>query len=226
MNTQRYNIYNFIHKALRALLYDTALCIQQTDFANKEEAEVALGKIDAVLSIFRSHAHHEDNHVMPAVRKYDLFIANENESEHERDEALTLGMESKMEVIRTAASGEIAKKAGIEIMYLFVEFTAFNLVHMNKEENVINEVLWKNYTDQDLHEMTNKIIASTSPADMQFTTEWMIRGINDPELEIFLGNLKAAMPPHVFDQILLLAEKVLPSKRWLKLSESLKSVLV
>ena len=38
----RFNIFNQIHKALRAMLYDTSLTLQQTYFGDAEEAETAL----------------------------------------------------------------------------------------------------------------------------------------------------------------------------------------
>ena len=38
MKNSRYNIFDFIHKAWRALLYETALVLQQTDFDNTEDA--------------------------------------------------------------------------------------------------------------------------------------------------------------------------------------------
>ena len=40
---QRYNGFTIIHKALRAMLYDSALTLQQTYFAD-DKAEVALQK--------------------------------------------------------------------------------------------------------------------------------------------------------------------------------------
>ena len=38
----RVNIFNQIHKGLRALLYDTSILLQQTDFSNEEEMETAV----------------------------------------------------------------------------------------------------------------------------------------------------------------------------------------
>lgn len=220
MKTNRYNIYNLIHKALRALMYDTALTIQHTDFADAEQAQIALTKINSVVTIFKSHSFHEDSHVMPAVRKFDLYSANEVESEHERDEVLMQQLESKIAEIKNAASSEIAKSAGVEMHYLFIDFMAFNLTHMNMEEEIINQILWKHYDDEELKAITGKIVSSQTPSEAMFSLEWMIRGISNSELEALLAVLNSTMPAPAYVKVLQLAEQVLPAKRWNKISLS------
>ena len=65
----RFNSFLFVHKGLRAMLYDASLALQQTDFSMSAEAENALTKVDNVLFVFDHHAHHEDSFVIPMVEK-------------------------------------------------------------------------------------------------------------------------------------------------------------
>ena len=51
----RYNLFGQIHKALRVMLHDTALTLQQTNFSNKEEGEFALGKLQRILDVLDEH---------------------------------------------------------------------------------------------------------------------------------------------------------------------------
>ncbi len=220
MKTNRYNIYNLIHKALRALMYDTALTVQQTDFADRTQTEIALSKVASVVNIFKSHSFHEDTHVMPAVRKFDLYSANEVESEHERDEALMHQLENKIKEVANASSSEISKSTGLELHYLFIDFVSFNLIHMNMEEEIINQILWKHYDDDELKAITGRIVASQTQEEVMFSVEWMIRGISNSELEAFLAVLSMTMPAPAYIKILQLAEQVLPAKRWNKISLS------
>jgi hypothetical protein len=44
MSENRYNVFNQIHKALRSLLYDTAVCIQKTDFSS-DAASATIEKV-------------------------------------------------------------------------------------------------------------------------------------------------------------------------------------
>ena len=78
----RFNIFNQVHKALRALLYDTALTLQQTHFSNADEAEAAIAKVKAVLDVFDQHAEHEDNFVLPAIQQYEPSMVDAFEQEH------------------------------------------------------------------------------------------------------------------------------------------------
>ena len=41
---QRYNIFHQVHKGLKALLYETALQVQQTGFWNADEADDVIGQ--------------------------------------------------------------------------------------------------------------------------------------------------------------------------------------
>ena len=82
---QRFNIFNQIHKALRALLYDTALTLQQTYFGNPDEVETALEKLRLILDIFDKHADHEDQFVLPAIQAYEPSLVDAFEKEHVED---------------------------------------------------------------------------------------------------------------------------------------------
>ena len=74
----RFNIFNQIHKALRAMLYDTSLNLQQTYFADADEAGAAVEKVNQVIDIFEEHAASEDHFVFPAIDKYEPSLADGN----------------------------------------------------------------------------------------------------------------------------------------------------
>lgn len=81
----RFNSFNMIHKALRAMLYDTALTLQQTDFTDAMEAETALSKVEDVIHQFEQHAHHEDTFMLPAIEKFAPQVVEDFEKEHVED---------------------------------------------------------------------------------------------------------------------------------------------
>ncbi|MGZ8518493.1 MAG: hypothetical protein ACXWWD_14145, partial [Chitinophagaceae bacterium] len=78
----RFNIFNQIHKALRAMLYDTSLALQQTHFADAEESETALEKVGMAVDVFDKHAAHEDNFILQAIQQYEPSLADAFEQEH------------------------------------------------------------------------------------------------------------------------------------------------
>jgi hypothetical protein len=213
METPRYNIFEFIHKALRALLYDTALTLQRTDFQNKQESEIALKKIESVLTIFEKHAAHEDKHVLPAVLKYDATTVTEIEWEHEKDEALSHRLINKMEAVRFATTEAARIKSGKEIMYLFIEFVGFNLIHMNKEEHIINNLLWENYSDEELVKINNNIRNEISAEEAMFAFKWMIQGLSNLEMIMLLTSVKHSMPADAFSAASEMVKTSLPVER-------------
>lgn len=211
---QRYNSFNQIHKALRALLYDTALHLQQTWFADANAAEPALQKIEIVLNSFDSHAHHEDHFILPAVELYNKELVDEFEKEHVTDLALSNRLRHLLNIYRYAVSGEEKLEAGSAISKAFVEFMVFNLQHMAKEEILINQVLWEHYTDQQIMDIQQKLVATIPPQELAVASKWMFRGINDMEAVYWLMGVRATAPPVVFQSLVQTGEKELPAERW------------
>lgn len=222
MQTLRYNAYNEIHKALRAELYDTALLLQQTDFYSEKNAVPAFKRINSVLNLFDGHAHHEDKHIMPLVKQFDEATYNTIESEHATDEALTHQLQNKMDAYENAATENNRIRIGNDIMYLFIEFVAFNLSHMNKEEHLINEILWANFTDEEILQVSNAIRAEISPQEMAQVFQLMAKGVSNLELIKMLTGMQTAMPPDVFEQFLKMTEAVLSPSRMERVNEGLK----
>jgi hypothetical protein len=149
----RYNTFNQIHKALIALLYDTALCLQQTDFGTKEECDAAVEKLVAVLDLFEAHAHQEDDHLLPALFDFEPSVVDAFEQEHvkvgELSQALCVTI---AEIYRTKAAAE-RLRLGRRLTSEFDGFMILNLDHMAKEEDVLNRLLWQYYTDAELQAM-------------------------------------------------------------------------
>jgi hemerythrin superfamily protein len=210
-----------VHKGLRALLYETALQLQHTDFWNVEEAKEIIDRINEVIRLFEKHAHSEDTYVFPAIEKYEPTVADAFEQEHVRDQFLgkilteSIALYEKNEVITEKAP------AGKYIHSAFVKFMAFNLEHMQKEEEIINSLLWRYYADTDLMAITQQIIANIPPDYMAQYSKWMIRGLNNAEITAWLRSVEKNAPEVVFQSLFVIAEKELPQIRFRQVLEGL-----
>ena len=218
---QRYNAFNMIHKALRHMMYDTALTLQQTWFADNNEAAIAIEKIESVIHIFERHAHHEDNYVLPAVEKYDAALVASFEAEHEKDLSLGNMLKNLINIYRNVNFEEERINVGSAICKAFIDFMVFNLEHMGKEEILINKVLWEHYTDEQLHGISQQITASIPPEEMAYTSKWMIRSINNKEAIGWLSQVKAAAPAFVLQSIITEAVNTLPAERLERIQEGI-----
>lgn len=213
---QRYNSFTMIHKALRTMLYDAALTLQQTYFADENEAETALGKVEAVLYLFEQHAHHEDSQVLPAIELYEPQLVEDFEKEHVTDINLGSRLSTLLNIFRDAVADEDRIYCGSAISKAFVEFMVFNLEHMAKEEIYINQALWKHYTDEQIIMLSQKLVASIPPAEKALSAKWMFRGTNNVEVINWLKSVKQSAPAFVFESMLSIAENELPENRWEK----------
>lgn len=230
MKQPRYNIFNSIHKALRAMLYETAIRVQQTAFNNHEEAGITINGLEKLLRYFDEHAAHEDRFILPAIAEFEPKLVADFEAEHVTDIALAASLNAYIlkwrEVAREATGNAtddarhdarhdaILLQTGRDILVDFSEFIAFNLVHMNKEEKVLNEVLWKHYSDPEIHGIEHALVSSIPPETMLDENKWIMRNLNSLEVTAFLTGLKCNAPEPVFKLHMAMAEDELPEQRW------------
>ena len=207
---QRFNSFTYIHKALRAMLYDTALTLQQTYFADHLEAGKAIRKIEDVLFLFEQHAQHEDTGILPAIEMYEPRIVEEFENEHHTNLMLAERLKHLLNMYQGAENEPDRMLCGSAISKAFVEFMVFNLEHMAKEEMLINPVLWKEYTDGQIQLINQKVVASIPPAQKALSAKWILKGVNHIEAIQWLKAIKQSVPSSLFDKILSIAESELP----------------
>lgn len=207
------------------MLYDTGLALQLTDFTDNHESEAALKKLDLVLDTFLKHAAHEDHFILPVVEKHSKELMQEFDQEHEKDEFMTHRLHSLVNAFRQSSSDQAKMENGEKIFRAFNEFIAFNLYHMNKEEEKLNAILWSHYTDEQILDIQRELVKSITPEENMVVSQWMMRGISDPEIVNWLKAIKNEAPYFVFQGIIGLAEQVLPAARWSKIQSGLSEGL-
>ncbi len=218
---QRYNIFHQVHKGLRALLYETAIQLQHTDFWNVEEAEEIIDRINEVIRLFEKHAHTEDTRVFPAVEKYDPAIADAFEQEHVQDHLLGKLLAESISLYKAAGIITEKAEAGKKIQATFVKFMTFNLEHMAKEEDVLNKIVWRHYSDAEIMAITQQIIANIPTEYIAINNKWMMRGLNNAEIVGWLKGVERNAPEAMFQLLFSTAEKELPQKRFRQVLEGL-----
>jgi hemerythrin-like domain-containing protein len=220
----RVNIFNQIHKGLRALLYETSILLQQTDFTDEEEMQAAIKRVTLVADMFDDHAHHEDNFILPAINEYEPSIVDAFEQEHELDTKLTRALKESLYALQMA-SPLVRPNMANELSKTFVQFMVFNLEHMAKEESILNKILWRYYSDEEILDIQKKIVANLSPWSASVSSRWIIRGLNNPEIVRWLRSVEESAPETVFQNLFATAEKELPAHRFRRVQEALEGVM-
>lgn len=217
----RYNTFYQIHKALRAMLYETAIELQRTDFNNEEESSEALTKIESVVDLFDKHAYHEDTLVFPAVEKYEPSIVDAFEQEHIKDHELGSKLRTLIAIFDSVKGDGDKIQLGSAIRKSFVDFLAFNLEHMAKEEDIINNLLWRYYTDEEIRAIEFQIVSKQSPEATALAWRWMLRGLSNQEITHWFKIVEKSAPESVFNNLFSMAEKELPNARFRQVLEGL-----
>jgi hypothetical protein len=171
--------------------------------------------------LFEGHAHKEDTFILPAIEAYEPSVVAAFEAEHVEDERLGNQLIAALDKLNTAT--EFLEKiiAGRELNEAFAAFTAFNLQHMAKEEDIINKILWRYYSDDEIKMIGGKIAASVEPWIQDFYATWMLRGVNDFEATEWIKAVERGMPEIVFQTLLQKAEKEWSKERYRRVTQRL-----
>lgn len=223
---QRINIFNQIHKGLRAALYETALSLQQADFTSEQEAEESLNKVKEVIMLFDEHANKEDHYILPALAAYEPSVVDAFEKEHLTDIALAGKLSDTVDAFHSLLKAGERADAGKKINIDFVEFMVFNLNHMAKEEDIINNLLWRYYSDADLLQIQQRIVQDTPAWLQDFYSKWMLKGINNAEAAMWLRAVERSAPEVVYKTLFAKAEQELSNTRYKKLVETLTETAI
>ena len=202
-------------------MYQTALQLQQTDFTSEKETEEAVNRLKEIVMLFDGHAHKEDKFVLPAIEAYEPSVVATFQAEHVKDEAL--GQQLNECIDRQLSATTLIEKItlGTRLTEAFIEFMVFNLEHMAKEEDIINKILWRYYSDDEIKKISGQIVQATPPWMQAFYFSWMLRGISNPEAVNWMKSIEKTMPALVFQSLLQKAEEELTETRFRQLTSSL-----
>ncbi len=223
---ERYNIFQLIHKGLRASLYQTAVLLQQTDFTEEMETAEVLSRVKEIIMLFEAHAHKEDHFILPAIMPFEPSVAAAFEAEHQEDEELGRQLAEAISKVEKAHTHLEQLMAGRMLVFHFEAFLVFNLQHMAKEEDIINKILWRYFQDEEIKMLSARITESVEPWMQDFYAKWMLRGINNNEAITWFRAIEAGMPPIVFQALLQKAGQELPEHRLEKIRKSMDSKLM
>ncbi len=222
----RYNIFNMIHKALRAMLYDTALTLQQTYFADTEEAAEALEKVNSVIGAFEQHGHHEDNILMPTIEEFQPSTVASFEKEHIDDRRMGYDLKHLQNIYKAAHSRQERLIAGSAIIKAFGDYMIFNLQHMQREEIELNKLLWDHFTDDEIQKINAQTVASISPEELSLGSRRIMQAINSEEAINWLTEVKEKAPKPVFNALFELTETHLPERLRTKVQQAINKYRV
>jgi hypothetical protein len=211
---QRYNIFKRIHKGLRSMLFDAGARIQQTDFSKSKQAIAAMEAIKQTTRSFLYHLSKEDNIVYHSVVLHAPYIVAMIEQTNIKDEALARSITSMVDQYKELNTKKEMIAFGHQLQAAFFEFTAAVLQHMSKEETVVNELLWSNYTDRELIGMEVEMMKQATSSDCNWYTGKILKELSNREILVWVDSIKEHATPLMLKKLISTARIVLPIDRW------------
>lgn len=213
--TNRYDIYAFIHKGLRAFMAHTLVRVGRLDANDADEVAEVGAEVQALLDVCRGHLGHENDFVHGAMQARAPGSADGIAGEHE--EHLT-AIEHLAGLLAKVPGQPQAAQALYRALSAFV---AENFEHMQREETAHNAVLWAHYSDEEILDIEHRIVASLTPEEAQLTMRWMLPHMTPAERAAMLGGMRQGAPAEAFDGVLSLIRPLLGGRDWRKLSLAL-----
>lgn len=216
----RLDMYTGIHKALRALMADALLAVGRMDYDDDLERAQVCQRVLELLDFCGSHLKHENDFVHAAIEARAPGAAER--IAHEHDEHLQHIAQLSGCATSLLASAPAARALATLALYRDLSlFIAENFQHMHVEETAHNAVLWARYTDAELMDIHNALVASIPPEEMMYIARWLVPFMNPVERTAMLSDMQAHAPAPAFAAVLEVVRPHLTNLEWSKLARSL-----
>src|SRR4030095_12689065 len=199
---QRYNIFKRTHKGLRSMLFDAGARIQQTDFTKNKQANTVIDVIKQSTRSFLYHVSKEDNIIYHSVVLYAPYIVAMIEQTNIKDEALARSIDKTIDQYKELNTKKEKIAFGHQLQAAFFEFTAAVLQHMNKEETVVNELLWSNYTDKQLVILEVEMLKQSTPEACTWYTGKILKELSNSEILIWINGIAEHASSNIVEKLI------------------------
>lgn len=158
----RHDLFHDAHKAIRRVLFETALDLAVTDLAEGGGLARAARRLRQAAQLLDEHAAQEDGVVLPALAAAAPELAADLRVDHAKADGLQREVMALLARLEAATERERAA-LGRRLEDRFGRLIAALLVHLAHEESDVNRVLWARYDDAALAEMRSRMDALLEP---------------------------------------------------------------
>ena len=221
MQLRKTDLFTFIHKSIRSMIYNAASKLQTADFTDEEEVKNLLTYLRHDLDLLHEHAVNEDNIIFPEIADEEPQMIEVLNEEHKKLETKLNSILALIEKIEHTNSIEERMLLGNSLNSLFNDFIADYLAHMNHEEATVLEASLKYLTDEELIAIRTRIQSNVPPDRYKVWMNWMLKSLNNFELIGLLNGMKAGAPTQVLENVVGVAQTVIEKEKWSKIKSQL-----
>src|SRR5262245_28695368 len=216
----RFDMYQAVHKGLRAFMSDVLTTVGRIDASDPEDVASGVALVRRLLEICGDHLFKENQFVHTAMeaRRYGSSRATAND--HVKQEELVEKIEAQLRRVERT-SGTERETDLLKLYHALALFVAENIQHMDVEEHDNNETLWSLYTDAELLRIHGEILQAVAPQNMTTFLRWILPYVAHNERAALLTELQSKLPKPAFDGILDLIQPLLRERDLNKLALTL-----
>ena len=216
----RVDLYTGIHKALRACMADALLALGRCDPDDPQDLAAATERVLNLLDLCESHLQHENDFVHKAIEARACGGSEAVANDHIEHLEHIGQLRALVQALAQAAGGTRAVLAQ-QLYRQLALFVAENFRHMDVEETAHNAVLWARYTDAELIELHDALVASIPPGEMMRYVRWLVPFMNPAERLALTTDMRAKAPAPAFAAVLDCTRPHLTAGEWAKLARGL-----
>ncbi|SIT02401.1 hemerythrin domain-containing protein [Belliella pelovolcani] len=217
MQTLRLNPYLLPHKGLRYLMGKVSNLAGNLDQTKQEEVKKLQLLSNELFYLLEQHAHVEDHMILPDLESKCPGSTQENQQEHEYLEGLVIELGKKVDSLICGDS----PRNFFEYFLSLSEFQSKYLAHMVFEERKVLNLIWENYSDEELFEQHHRIVSSFSPEKILRWFRYIVPALDPSERVMALSGLKANAPKVFFDQLMNVISSEMEPSAYFELLDAL-----
>jgi len=206
----RPDLYRFPHRGLRAAMAQ-ALVDVGTASATTESLDAVANTVEELAYLCKKHLEHENRFVHPALEQRTPGSARNTADDHVGHERAIERLGVMVAELRSGPAPAEARQLLDQLYRTLALFVADNLEHMDLEERHNMRVLWAAYTDAELQQLEQELVASIAPDAMLAFMRWMLPAVSAEERCEFLEQMSLGAPPHVVRAVIDAAAPHLPA---------------
>ena len=140
----RYNIFNLVHMPLRLALLNASVHLQQEE--NLPE-HVIVQKVQEVTNLLKCQLQNEEQFILPIIFEYEAGVWDMYTRQHHKAKNVIREIEALIEEFHQADREEEQWMITSSIQDRFHYLVLATYHHMDDEEEVLNEILWRYHND-------------------------------------------------------------------------------
>jgi len=221
MRKERYNIFNKSHKGLRRLVLEAWAKTNKCDFISTSEVNDCIVTLLKAIRYYVYHIRRENMIIHSAINPVAPYIVTLLEKINAKGIEVASSIEYKIHRFNTESQGKGIIDFGIELQSSIFSFTSIVVQHIKKEETVLNELLWQNFTDCELLELEVKIMSHFVPEEKEWFNNQVMKCLDDNEIARWIDHILSFGNAYDADLLMETTRSALPESRWQTISRNI-----